>query len=376
MRVCMIVPHFLPHVGGGEQLYFDIAKGLQEKGHEVRVITSSSAGITGNVPYKGIDSYYFNWKMFCGHPIVKARDIEEHIKWADLVHTTVFTTATKSRIISKKYKKKCIITIHEVLGNKWFWIEDNKIKALMFDIYERLICKQKFDAYHVVSDATKRDYEKFCGKTDKIYRIYNSVDLPSFEKIRDEKITIKDYFGIKEDEKCFLFFGRPAVNKGIFVLEEAIKKLNKKNLIPSNIKFCWLIARDPAPRREQLLDLLKKHDLEVIVKVMPSVKRNELFKLIMDADYVIIPSITEGFGFCAVEACSLEKKVLYSSGGSLPEVVYGKCLEFENMNSDDLANKIENIINMDEDAFEDIEVKHFEKNRMVNEIIDMYESTV
>ena len=43
---------------------------------------------------------------------------------------------------------------------------------------------------------------------------------------------------LDENEKCFLFFGRPAVNKGIFVLEEAIKKLNKKsNTVPVAVIF-------------------------------------------------------------------------------------------------------------------------------------------
>lgn len=373
MKVCMVVPHFFPHVGGGEQLYYDIAKGIQEQGYEVRIVTSSSAGICGNKSYEGLDCYYCDWKIVFGHPIVKRKDIVPHIQWADIVHTTIFTTAIKSRKVSKRYKKPCVITIHEVIGKKWFWIVPSKIKASMFLMYERLICKQPFDAYHVVSEATKNDYISSIKRKDNIFRIYNSIELPDKSLIDKEEINYIEYFDLKKSDKTFLYFGRPAQNKGIFVLEEAIHILKEKNKIPENVKFCWLLAEDPAPQRAKLLKLIQKHGTTQCMRIRKPVKRTELFKIISSVDYVIIPSITEGFGFSAVEACSLKKKVICSNGGSLPEVIFGQCLMYENRNAEDLANKIERALNSD-DAFQEIPEKRFEKDRMVKEIMQMYES--
>lgn len=371
MRVCLVVPHFLPHIGGGEQLYYDIANGLISNGHEVRVVTSSSGGIYGNVPYEKIDTYYYNWKMLFGHPLLKCRDLKQHIEWADMVHTTMFTTATKTRLVAAKYKKPCVITIHEVLGNKWFWIESSKVKAFIFDFYERFICKQNFQAYHVVSNSTKNDFKRFCGDKNNIYMIYNSIEIPQSNTIEKENISIKNYFGLNT-EKCFLYYGRPAPNKGIFVLIKAIDILNKRNLIPNNVKFCFILAKDPAQQRIKFLQLIGQYELQNIVIVRDSVKRMELFKMISEADCVIVPSITEGFGFCAVEACTLNGKIIYSNGGSLPEVVFGKCLEFENRNANDLAHKIQNVIKQGDKAYSDKKVKHFEKERMISEIMLMY----
>ena len=372
MKICIVMPHFLPHVGGGELLWFDIAKGLQNEGHEVRVITSGSAGIKGNVPYQGVNAYYYPWQMFCGHPIVKAKDIAPHIQWADIVHTTMFTTATKTRMLSKQYKKPCILTIYEVLGNKWFWFEPSKLKAAVFEIYERFICKQHFTAYHTISDATKRDYKQFCGNDKGVVRIYCGVEMPDIDEISREKISINDYFELKDGEKSFLYFGRPAPNKGVFVLEEAIAKLEREGKIPKNIKFCCLLAKDPSAQREKLLKLIQKHQIMNAVIVKPSVKRNELFKIISEADYVVVPSITEGFGFSAAEACSLGSRVIYSSGGSLPEVVFGKTLMFENRNAYDLADKLYKVICEGDEAFEVISEKTFDKEDMVRKIIKLY----
>lgn len=196
MKICIIVPHFLPHVGGGELLWFDIAKGLQKEGQEVRVITSSSGGVQGNKPYQGINTYYYSWKLFCGHPIVKAKDIKAHIQWADIVHTTMFTPATKTRMLAKRYKKPCILTIYEVLGNKWFWFESSKIKAALFEIYERMICKQRFTAFHAISGATKRDYKQFCGNDKRVAKIYCGVEMPDLDAIKQEN-KFKNVFWIK-----------------------------------------------------------------------------------------------------------------------------------------------------------------------------------
>lgn len=376
MKICIVVPHFLPHVGGGELLWFDIAKGLQKEGHEVRVITSSSGGIQGNEPYQGINTYYYSWRLFCGHPIVKAGDIKVHIQWADIVHTTMFTPATKTRLLSKRYKKPCILTIYEVLGNKWFWFETSKIKAALFEIYERMICTQCFTAFHAISGATKRDYKRFCGNNRNVTKIYCGVEMPDMDEINQEKINIKEYFGLKEDEKCFLYFGRPAPNKGVFVLEEAIKKLNDKEKIPKNVKFCWLLAKDPAEQREKLMSLMEKHHIMDKIVIKSSVKRKELFKLIMEADWIIVPSVTEGFGFSAAEACSLGSKIIYSSGGSLPEVVFGETLMFENRNAVDLAEKIYKVIQERDKAFDHIPVKKFDKELMTRELIKLYQKVL
>lgn len=373
MKICMIVPHFLPHIGGGEQLYFDIAQGIKKRGNEVRIITSSSGGIFGHVPYNGLDVYYYEWKMFSGHPIVKRRDLKKHIQWTDIVHTTMFTTALPARQLARKYGKPCIITVHEVLGNKWFWIEKSKIKAALFDMYERFICIHKFEAVHVVSESTKKDYLKFCGDRNDVIRVYNSVCMPCMEEIKRADINLKKFFGLNEGEKCILYYGRPAPNKGIFVLEDAIRILKEKKAIPHNVKFCFILAKDPAVYREKFLARAKKYNLDQYIKVKLSVKKMELLKLITEADFVVIPSITEGFGFCAVEACSLEKKVIYSDGGSLPEVVFGKCVSFSNRDSDNLADKIEKVLTDEKGIFENIPEKKFDKDGMIDGILKIYE---
>ena len=38
MKIAMILPHFYPYVGGAETMFYELAKGMVERGHEVHVV--------------------------------------------------------------------------------------------------------------------------------------------------------------------------------------------------------------------------------------------------------------------------------------------------------------------------------------------------
>jgi glycosyltransferase involved in cell wall biosynthesis len=52
--------------------------------------------------------------------------------------------------------------------------------------------------------------------------------------------------------------------------------------------------------------------------------RESLAAYVSAADCIVIPSLSEGFGFSALEACNANKIVVSTDAGSLPEVVFGK----------------------------------------------------
>ena len=207
---------------------------------------------------------------------------------------------------------------------------------------------------------------------DNLTRIYLGAHMPPPEDYRNLPVSFRDYFELLPGEIGFLYYGRPAVNKGIFVLEEAVNRLNRAGKIPNNIKFCWILSERPEEERARLLELIKSHGLERVIKIKPSTERMKLFKIISGADYVVVPSVTEGFGFCAVEACSLERPVIHSDGGSLPEVVFGRTLSFKNRDPLDLASKLEKVIKKKEEAFDRIPGKQFDTDKMVQAMIRMY----
>ncbi len=77
-----------------------------------------------------------------------------------------------------------------------------------------------------------------------------------------------------------------------------------------------------------------------IVKIIPSLPYQELGTMIKAADCVVIPSLSEGFGYNALETNSLGTPLVVSDAGSLPEAVSGKHLFFKTKDLKDLAEKV------------------------------------
>ena len=373
MRITWIVPHFPPHIGGGEKLYMDICLFLKERGNEVRVVTSSSGGITGYRSVKGVRIWYCDWPLFFGHPLVRMTDILPHVKWCDIVHTSIYSTALKANLASLLCGKKCVTTIHEVMDRKWFWFEKNPLKAAAFFIYERLIVFS-CPLVHVVSGATASDYRAAGGRCKKPFMIYNYPDLPDYSLIEKEDISFRSFFSLKEGERGILFFGRPAKNKGIFVLLKALSLLPEKEMASARVRFCFILAKNPGQDYRKAIHLIRKLDQSGHITVKPPLPRLRLLKVLSGADCCIIPSVTEGFGYAAAEACVLKRAVISSDAGSLKEVVGGRCLFFKNRDAKDLAAKLRLYLREDTKAFSTVEEKHFDKLRIIRQYTDMYSS--
>lgn len=370
MKVAIILPHFYPYVGGGEKMFYDLAKGLHNHGHEVRVVARQVApDYVGEKIVDGVQVNYCDWKEMFGHPFPNKKDIEPVIKWCDVVHTSIFTTSPIVSSLARKHKKPSLLTIYEARGNKWYWC-DTFIKATIFYIVEQFTCRQKFDCYHAISDATKRDIETFC-KRKNVKRVYLANEMST--DIADKDFSMRKYFGVSEDTNVFLYYGRPGQTKGVSVYEKALEVLAEEKCVPDNTKFCFLLGKEPEDLRAAFVDLINKKGLDKYVIIKESVPRPALAACIMQADTVVVPSLTEGFGFSALEACQMGSNLIYSDGGSLPEVAFGKCKAFKNRDYNDLAEKIKAVINGSPDAFDDVPEKTFTYDEMLGGLMKLYE---
>lgn len=375
MKVCMILPHFYPYVGGGEKLFYDLAKGLAARGHEVRVIAERvDEEHTGYKKIEGIEVWYCPWKSMFGHPFPKREDIEPHVQWCDIVHSSVFTTSPIGSRLARKYHKPSVLTIHEIRGNKWYWC-DTFLRATIFYVYEWYTAFVKYDAYHVVSDSSKRDYEKFISKNRNVIRVYNANEMNP-EVGKKSTLDLREYFDVSEDTNIFLYYGRPGQTKGIYVYLEAIKRLRDAGMDFTGHKFCFILGAEPADLRRKYIEDIHKYGLEDIMLIRSSLSRSDLAKAIEQADVVVVPSLTEGFGFSALEACQMGKRLISSNGCSLPEVVYGEVILFENRDDEDLARAIKAVIEKGEKAFSHIPEKTFTYEEMIEGILKIYYSLV
>ena len=371
MKIALILPHFYPYVGGGEKMFFDLAKGLINEGHDVKVVARNVGDeYLGEKTVEGINIRYCKWKSMFGHPILKKSDVEDVIKWCDIVHTSIFTPAPLVSRLAKKYKKPSVLTVYETRGPKWYWCE-NFVVATGFYLFEQYTIRQKFDVYHAISDSTKEDTEKYCHLKN-VRRVYLANEMKTGVYDKEEDFSLRDYFEIPDDSRVILYYGRPGKTKGIKVYEKAIKLLAENDDIPDNHKFCFILGKEPENLRREFEKLIEKKKLTGKVIIKDSVKRSRLGKCISQADLVVVPSVTEGFGFSALEACQLGRPLVYSDGGSLPEVAYGTCKSFKNRDYKELAGILSDYIKHGTEGFDSIPVKTFTYDKMFGGITEIY----
>ncbi len=336
MKVLFVTEHFYPHIGGGEKLLLDLALALLNKGVQVKVITSNSGGITGIHKYKHLEIHSFKWKTLFGHPVPNVDDILKFTDWADIIQTAQYTAAPPALKAARKTQKPCVIMSYEYLGKKWRLV-DNPINSRLFQIFEWWVFHKSYDSYIAISKASKKDLVKSGIDTKKISVIYPVFNDFSFWK---NKVTKKRK---KNTKKTFLYYGRPGKTKGIFVLIDAIRKLNLS--LSNDVHFNLILSNDPIKERNRVITLVNKYGLNKRVKILDPQTEVKLKEQIIESYAVIVPSLTEGFGYSAYQACMLGKNTIVSNAGSLPEVISGNCLVFNNGNAMSLAREIKKAVN-------------------------------
>lgn len=319
MNILFVVEHFYPHIGGAEKLLLDLATSLIEQGQNVVVLTSNSGGIKGKHSYSGIEIHSFEWKSFFGHPVPNKTDIQKHIEWADVVQTAQYTAAPTALKCAKKAGKPCVLMSYEYLGKKWKAV-DSSAKAKLFQIFEWWVFHKPYAHYIAISNASKLDMVKGGIKSSQIkvvYPVFNDFSFWSPEK------AIKS----TTPTKIFLYYGRPGKTKGVFLLLEAIRMLN--SALGASIVFSFILSNDPASEREKFVSLVNKYNLGQRINILESQSQEKLKNLILSSYCVVVPSITEGFGYSAYQACLLGKNIITSDAGSLPEVIFGRAIVFK-----------------------------------------------
>lgn len=324
IKIVVICEYFPPHVGGAEKLFYLHVKNLaKNKNFEFRVVTSFVDKAKTYEPLAdNCFIYRYKWFNLFSHPIANVNDLKHHVDWADIVHTATYSCAIQSLILAKLKKKKCLLTVYEILEKRWLTIASNLFSGFIFYLFEKLLLALPFDSFHAISNHTHKKMLRYVPKS-KSLMIY-----PFVENVIKAEINIKR-------QNYFLFFGRAGKTKGLDLLIDSIIELNKRNMI---FPFVLIIGKHPKGEREKIIDKIKKHQLANVL-VLNSQPKDKLKIYIQLAKAVIVPSLTEGFGYSAHEASQLGTPVIYSSDTSLNEVV-NLGFDFSNGSIKSLVNQL------------------------------------
>ncbi len=342
MKILFICENYYPHKGGAEVLFKNLAEGLVKKENEVSVIThllpnTAKEEIISGVKITRVVSFHSRYFFsFFSIPRV-IREAQKH----DIIQTTTFNAAFPAWIAAKITRKPVVLTVHEVWVGKWKDIAGlSWLSCALHNFLERLIYRLPFDQYICVSDATKNDLLKLNIPPEKATIIYNGFD---YDFWNPKNFTQKDAVEFRkknnlQDKFVFFSWGRPGPSKGFEYAIKALPLIVKE--IPNSVLVLMFGSVEKYTKKyAELIKLIGEINLPDHIKIIPSLPYEQLGIALKATDAIIIPSVSEGFGYTTLEAVTMKKPVVVSDAGSLPEVVSGKFQIFESKNIIDLAEK-------------------------------------
>ncbi len=368
MNLLFVLDNYHPFKGGAETLFKNLAEGLVEKGHKVTVLTRRIKSTSTEENINGVKVVRINAGsryLFTFLSIPKAISLA---KDADIIHTTTFNSAFPAWLAAKLRKKASVITIHEVWLGKWReYTNMSWLNSFLHDILEKPIYLLDFDKHICVSESTKKQLLLSSKKkADTIKVIYNGLDYRHFNPKKHNGKVIRKKLGLEKSFVC-MTYGRAAPSKGLEYAAQAVPLIK----IP-NFKYVFIIAKDYSKKYKELLETARKNDRGNILLLEP-VPYSELPDFISASDCIVVPSLSEGFGYAAAEACAMGRPVVASNTTSLPEVLSGKYVLVEPKNPEAIAEGIEKVYNK---KFSKSKLRKFTVEENVKRHIELYSSLI
>lgn len=151
-------------------------------------------------------------------------------------------------------------------------------------------------------------------REEKIVKIYSGIELDRFRPVtRDLKNRIKKKWKLKEDEPVIGIVSKLWEGKGHVTLIKAFSELKRE------IKNARLVIVGEGYMHKKLFKLVNKCGLKDAVLFTGF--QMDVSKIIATFDVAVLPSFFEGMGRALLEAMAMEKPVVATSIGGIPDLV-------------------------------------------------------
>jgi len=310
MKIALLIDAWWPIIGGGQKLFWELAKGLVKNHHcQVMIITRALKDEGGNIFAE--NEFYFKNKL-------KIIRLGPPLKWTnlfgrfwftlqsavfilshnfDLIHASSFLPGITLQII--KLFKKTPITF-SAIGFNHFWQETNPgLKGKLFGIIEEIIT-EKFNYDWLITDDFDF-YKRYQHKHNKknISFIVNGVEL--WSKKKEKKwLTF-----------TFLFVGRLEKRKGIKYLLKAFKKVCRE------FKNVHLRIVGGGEEREECRKLCFRLGIKRKVIFVGRVSEKQKEAEYKKAHCLVLPSLWEGHPLVIFEAWAAKLPIIATRVGSI-----------------------------------------------------------
>lgn len=374
--ILYLLDYYLPHAWGVETVFEQIISRSVEKGYQVIVLTSlydpklKKLEKQDNLRIIRTGKWrksFIRSGFWTGRKLLKREKI-------DFIHTSTYWGAIPASLLGILFKKKVLITVHEIFGQLWKQYKPWR-SARIYQVFEWLIFQLPYSIYHCVSLYTLNSLRvAYWIADEKLRLVYNGVDHNFWDRSKvstDEKNTIREkyqlwtYFSL-------LYFWHTGISKGIDTLLEAVPELLTQSE-DLQLIFNFIPAQRDTEIKTRLFSLLEKLPPEAAkrVKTYNGLPKSELRALVSEVDGVIAPSLSEGFWSVHTETLALGTPLITTAISSLPEVTGGKTIM---MRPWDKASLLSAVQKLKKSEYESLPEKFFDREKQYAEIELLYQN--
>lgn len=336
MKILLGLPEYPPfHVGGGGEVFKNLAENYKKLGHEVVVIygyyptKSWRENIREYTDKNGIKFYqipeipypksmlFLRTTMPCNlkawlklNKIIKKENPDvAHLHGYGLIFVNIL-----SRILHK-LKIKYIFTIH---GYPETQNKSNFMVKTIWNLYIKFIMNQtlkRAGKITCISDYIKDDKRNIYK--EKSVTIFNGINFKDFENVKNN-IDIRKKHNIESNVEVIFSLGRIAKMKGY---QEIIKRIPE--FLKNGVKIKYLIAGEDDGYKKELNKLVHKLNLKNYVEFVDFLDLETKKQYMQQCDIYAVPSLWEPFGLVVLEGMIFDKVILTTEAGGLKEVLDG-----------------------------------------------------
>jgi len=315
--------------GGVATVYYSLAYGLVERGHEVHVICQAVGkprdlvddGVfihrVGTNPKRYSAMARINYSVHAWlklRKVIKEHEIEivEASRWGAeaLLYSLIKRTPLVVRVG---------ISASDILRTKTY----SGIKELLaLKILSRLddFSAKRADRVVAISkDPYTQAIEKLHIDPEKVDIVHHAIDTNKYRFVESDT---REKLGISGDALLVLFVGRLEARKGVHILCQAIPEIIRS--IPMS-KFVLVgqdtnTAPDGGSVKRYITEEAKTGGFIDKLVFIDFLSADELIPLYSACDLFVLPSFQESFGLVVVEAMACGKPVVATSTGVVPEL--------------------------------------------------------